>query len=328
MTGTLTTATVVRHRDRNGGSINQEVPLVRVFVTGASGHIGSAVIPELLAGGHRVVGLARSDASAAAVTATGAEVCRGSLDDLDVLRDAASAADGVIHLAFRHDAMRDGDFVGAIDSDLRAIGAIGDAIANTGKAFVSTSGTLMLTFAGLSRVGTETDVVAAGPRIDAENMVVGLADRGVRSSVVRLPPTVHSSLDHHGYIPTLINIARAKGFAAFVGDGANRWPAGHTLDAARLYRLALEAAPAGSRLHAVGDEGIAFRDIAAVIGRHLDLPVASVAPEEAAAHFGFLSMFVTLDNPTSSVHTQALVGWRPVELGLIGDLDEGHYFAA
>ena len=301
---------------------------MRVFVTGASGHIGSAVVPELLAAGHSVVGLARSDASATILRAAGADVCRATLVDLGLLGDAAAGADGVIHLAFNHEAMRSGDFVGAIDADLRAVRAIGDALADTGKPFVSTSGTLALTLSGVARTGTETDVIAAGPRIDSENHVIALAQRGVQSSVVRLPPTVHSRLDTHGYIPTLIALARAKGVAAYVDDGSNRWPAGHTLDVARLYRLALEAAPAGSRLHAVGDEGVAFRDIAAAIGRHLGLPVASITPEDAAAHFGFLSMFVSLDNPTSSAHTQTVVDWRPTEPGLIDDLDEGHYFSA
>ena len=300
---------------------------MRVFVTGASGHIGSAVIPELRSAGHQVIGLARSDESAEILSAAGAEVRRGSLDDLDSVRDGAMTSDGVIHLAFKHDAMRSGDFAGAINADLRAIETIGDALAGSGKPFVSTSGTLMLTFAGLDRAGTEADAVVAGPRIDAENTVVALAGRGVRSSVVRLPPTVHSSLDHHGYIPILIGIARDKGAAAYVGDGANRWPAGHTLDAAHLYRLALESAPAGSRLHAVGDEGIPFRDIAGAIGHHLDLPVISVPPEEAADYFGFLGGFVSLDNPTSSTCTQTLLGWQPTHPGLIEDLDQAHYFA-
>jgi nucleoside-diphosphate-sugar epimerase len=299
---------------------------MRVFVTGASGHIGSAVVPELLEAGHDVVGLARSAESAAALTAMGADVHRGDLDDLDSLRDAAATADGVIHLAFKHEAMRDGDFVGAIAADLRAIETIGDALIGSGKPLVTTSGTLMLTFAGLGRVGTEADAIEAGPRVDAENVVVAFAERGIRSSVIRLPPTVHSELDHHGYIPTLIAIARDKGAAAYVGDGANRWPAGHTLDAAHLYRLALEAAPAGSRLHAVGDEGVAFRQIAEAIGRHLNLPTVSVSPEDAEAHFGFLGRFVSLDNPTSSRRTQELLGWAPTHPGLIDDIDQGHYF--
>ena len=299
---------------------------MRVFVTGASGHIGSAVIPELLEAGHEVVGLARSDESAAVLVAGGADVYRGDLDDLDNLGKAASAADGVIHMAFKHEAMRAGDFAGAIAADLGAIETIADALAGSGKPLVSTSGTLMLAFAGLGRVGTEADVLEAGPRIDAENMVIALADSGVRSSVIRLPPTVHSSLDHHGYIPTLIAIARDKGMAAYVGEGSNRWPAGHTLDAARLYRQALEAAPAGSRLHAVGDEGVPFRQIAEAIGRHLDLPVASIPAEDAESYFGFLSIFVALDNPTSSALTRELLGWAPAHPGLIDDLEQGHYF--
>jgi len=300
---------------------------MRVFITGASGHIGSAVVPELLEAGHEVIGLARSDKSAAALTAAGAEVQRGDLDDLANLRAAATASDGVIHLAFKHEAMRAGDFAGAVEADLRAVETIGDALAGTGKPLVGTSGTLLLTLAGLGRVGTEGDTLDAGPRIEAENVVVALAERGVRSSVIRLPPTVHSSLDHHGYIPILIAIARDKRVSGYVGDGSNRWPAGHTLDAAHLYRLALEAAPAGSRLHAVGDEGIPFRQIAEVIGRHLDLPVVSITPEEAAGHFGFLGAFVQLDNPTSSARTQELMGWKPTHPGLIEDLGQGHYFS-
>jgi nucleoside-diphosphate-sugar epimerase len=295
---------------------------MRVFVTGASGHIGSALVPELLAAGHQVVGLARSDKSAAALAAAGADVYRGELDEPDGLAEAAAAADGVIHLAFKHEVMR----ADAVASDLRAVETFAGALAGTGKPLVGTSGTLML--AGLGRTGTEADVLGAGPRIDAENAVIALADRGVRSSVARLPPTVHSSLDHHGFVPTLIAIAREKGVAAYVGDGSNRWPAGHTLDAAHLYRLALEAAPAGSRLHAVGDEGVPFGEIAAVIGRRLDLPVISIPPEQAGAHFGFLGSLVSLDNPTSSARTQELLGWKPAHPGLIEDLDQGHYFAA
>ncbi|WP_040686759.1 SDR family oxidoreductase [Nocardia vinacea] len=301
---------------------------MRIFLTGASGHIGSAVIPELLDAGHEVVGLARSNEAAAAVAAAGADVHRGDLDDLDNLRAVAAAADGVIHLAFKHEAMRTGDYAGAIAADLRAIETIGDALAGTGKPFVSTSGTLQLAFAGLTRVGTEADALDAGHRVDAENAVVALADRGVRSSVVRLPPTVHSSLDHHGFVPTLIATARDKGIAAYIGDGNNRWPAGHTLDAAHLYRLALETAPAGARLHAVDDEGVPFREIAEAIGRHLDLPVISISPEQADAHFGYLGPLVALDNPTSSARTRELLTWKPTHPGLIEDLDQGHYFKA
>lgn len=300
---------------------------MRVFVTGATGHIGSAVVAELLGAGHEVIGLARSDRSAAALTAAGAGVHRGALDDLDSLRAGAAAADGVIHLAFKHDFS---DYAGAVAADLRAVETMGEALEGSGKPFVNTSGTLMLALGSTpGRLGTEEDVLAPPvPRAESENAAIALAGRGVRSSVVRLPPTVHSPADHHGFIPMLIGIARDKGVSAYVGDGATRWPAVHTLDAARLFRLALEAAPAGSRLHAVGDEGVPFRAIADVIGRHLDVPVVSVSREEAEAHFGFLAAFVPLDNPTSSARTRDLLAWHPEHPALIPDLEEGHYFNA
>jgi nucleoside-diphosphate-sugar epimerase len=301
---------------------------MRVFITGASGHIASAVIPELLGAGHEVVGLARSDASAAAVEALGAKVHQGSLDDPAGLREAAAASDGVIHLAFKHDEMHAGNFGAAIGADLRAKEAMGQALAGTGKPFVGVSGTLALVLGGLEGTGTEADAAGAGPQADGENAVLALAGRGVRSSVVRLPPTVHSSLDHRGYIPALIGIARAKGRAGYVVDGSNRWPAVHTLDAARLLRLAVEAAPAGSRLHAVADEGVPFREIAAAIGRHLGVPAVSIPPEEAEGYFGFLAMFVSLDNPASSALTRELLGWQPAHPGLLDDLGQGHYFQA
>jgi nucleoside-diphosphate-sugar epimerase len=300
---------------------------MRVFVTGASGHIGSALVPELIGHGHQVVGLARSDRSAAALEAAGAEAWRGDLDDLDGLRAAAAGADGVIHLAFKHEAMATGDYLGAIADDLKAIEAMGAALEGSGKPFVGTGGTLMLAFGGVKgRPGTEQDAVAGGPRVDAENTVTGFAERGIRSSIIRLSPLVHSSLDHHGFAHQLIGIARAKGVSGFVGDGANRWPAVHTLDAARLYRLALESAPAGSRLHGVADEGVPFREFAAAIGRNLGLPAVSIAPEDAAGHFGFLAMFTAADNPASAALTRQRLGWTPTQPGLLADLDAGHYF--
>lgn len=300
---------------------------MRVFVTGASGHLGSALVPELVEAGHEVVALARSDASAAALDASGATVRRGDLADLDGLREAASGADGVVHLAFRHDLMQTGDMAAAATSDLAAVEAMADALAGTGKPFVGTSGTMMLVTADLRRTGTEQDALSGGYRIDTENLVVGLADRGVRSSVVRLPPTVHSDLDHHGFVPGLVALARRTGVSGYVGDGANRWPAVHTRDAAHLYRLALEAAPAGTRLHAVADEGVPFRAIAEAIGRGVGVPATSVEPDAAADHFGYLAFAVRPDNPTSSDATRRLLGWTPTHADLLADLEAGHYFA-
>lgn len=298
---------------------------MRVFVTGASGHLGSAIVPELIAAGHDVTGLARSDAAAAAVTALGATVHRGDLEDLDGLGKAAADSDGVIHLAFDHDQMRSGAYAGAVAADLAALHALGDALAGTGKPLVGTSGTLML--AQLGRPGTEEDAGAPGGRGDAENAVVGFAERGVRSSVVRVPPITHSTLDRHGFARTLIAIARRTGVAGYPGDGANRWPAGHTLDVGHLYRLALEGAPAGTRWHAAGDEGIPVREIAQSIAGHLGIPAASIPADRLQEHFGFLAMLIGLDNPVTTVVTRRVLGWAPAHPGLLGDFDEGDYFS-
>lgn len=297
---------------------------MRVFVTGATGFIGSAVVQELIAAGHDVVGLARSDKAAASLTAAGAAVHRGSLEDPGSLRSGAAASDGVIHTAFNN-VSENTDFAAAAQADLRAIEALGEALAGSGRPLVVTSGTGLL---APGRLGTEEDEPDPGsfnPRVPAERAALSLAGRGVRVSIARLPFSVHGEGDH-GFVPALIGIARAKGISAYPADGSNRWPAVHRLDAARLFRLAVEAAPAGARLHGVGDEGVPFRDIAEVIGRHLNLPVTAVSREEAEGHFGWLAPFVLLDSPASSALTQKLLGWHPAQPGLIPDLDKGHYF--
>ena len=304
---------------------------MRVFVTGASGHIACAVIPELLNNGHQVVGLARSDASAEAIAAIGAEVRRGDLDDLDGLKQAAVDADGVIHLAFKHEAMRTGDFMGAVESDQAAIRAIGETLIGTDKPFVTTGGTLMLAMGGVTgpggRVGTEDDYIPGGPRVDAENYVIGLAGQGVRSSVIRLSPMVHSDLDHHGFTHALIGFARDNGVAAYTGDGSNRWPAANTYDIGALYRLALEKAPAGSTLHGVGDTGIPRKVIAETIAGKLGVETKSITDEEAPQYLGFLAGFAGLDNPTSNDKTREVLGWEPTHPGWVQDVETGHYFA-
>jgi nucleoside-diphosphate-sugar epimerase len=306
---------------------------VRVLVTGASGWIGSAVVPELIGAGHEVVGLARSDASADALSAAGADVQRGDVDDLDVLATAAASADGVIHLAFKHDVAFAGDFDSAVAADRRAIETFGDALAGTDRPFVIASGVVGVAF---GKVATEEDgrdvdasAPASGPlgRQANAQLVLSLADRGVRSSVLRLPPTTHGDGDN-GFVATQVGIARDKGVSGYVGDGANRWPAAHRSDAARLFRLALEGAPAGSVLHAVDDEGVPVRDISEVIGRHLNIPTVSIAPDEAWAHFGWLGGFLAIDSPASSTLTRKLLDWHPSGPGLIEDLDKGHYFDA
>jgi nucleoside-diphosphate-sugar epimerase len=298
---------------------------MRVFVTGATGFIGSAVVQELLGTGHQVVGLARSDKGAAAVTAAGAEVFRGSLEDTGGLREAASQADGVIHTGYIHDFSPTANPAAAAAVDGAAIAAFGEALAGTGKPLVVASGLPAINKPG--HVITEQEMAPENPHYPrvSEPAAIALTDQDIRVSVVRLPPSVHGEGDY-AFVPSLIAIARNTGLAAYVGDGANVWPAVHRLDAARLFRLALEQAPAGTLLNGVGDEGVPFREIAEVIGRHLNVPVKSITAEEAPGHFGNFALFAQFNVPASSARTQERFGWRPTEAGLIADLDQGHYY--
>jgi nucleoside-diphosphate-sugar epimerase len=304
---------------------------MRIFVTGASGWIGSVVVTELLGADHEVVGQARSQASAQQLEAAGAMVQRGDLDDPDGLAKAAADSDGVIHLAFQHDVAFGGNFAAAAAADRRAVEAMGAALADSDRPFVLASGVLALT---AGRVATENDglvpsaeirATPAGYRQATALLTLSLRGVGVRSSVLRLPPTVHGDGDH-GFVATLVGIARQRGVAGYVGDGTNRWPAVHRSDAARLARLAVEAAPAGSVLHAVADEGVAFRDIAQAMSRHLGIPAASVAPADAVEHFAHLGHFVGLDSPATAVVTRELLAWEPTGPSLLEDLEQDHYY--
>ncbi|NMO13563.1 SDR family oxidoreductase [Pyxidicoccus fallax] len=298
---------------------------MRVFVTGATGFIGTAVVGELLAAGHEVLGLARSDAAADTLARQGARVHRGELSDVESLAAGARACDGVIHLAFIHDFSA---YATAAETDRNAIAAMVGALEGSGKPFVSTSGTAVL---APGRLGTEQDVPppnsSLGARVAAEKIVLAASERGVRGSIVRLPPSVHGAGDH-GFVPTLIQIARRAGVSAFVADGANRWPAVHRMDAARLFRLALEKAVPGMRLHGVAEEGVPMRAIAEAIGQGLGVPVRGISTDEAATHFGWLGGFVAVDNPTSSALTRGALGWNPQGAGLLTDLRESGYFAS
>ena len=296
---------------------------MRVFLTGATGFIGSAIVPELINAGHQVIGLARSDAGAQSLAAAGAKVHRGDLEDLDSLRSGAAASDGVIHAGFIHDFSR---FKEVCEVDRRAIETLGTALAGSDRPLVIASGTALVS---PGRLATEESVSAISsaviPRVASEEAATLMATRGVRAALMRLSPTVHGDGDH-GFVPMLINLAREKGVSAYIGDGRNRWNAVHRIDAARLFRLAIEKATAGARFHAVAEEGIAFRDIAEVIGRRLNIPVVSKSPEEAANHFGWIGAFAGIDCPASSKLTQERLGWRPVQPTLLTDLEQGSYF--
>ena len=305
---------------------------MRIFVTGASGWIGSAVVPELLSAGHEVVGLARSDASAERLESAGALVQRGDIDDPDTMAKAASDSDGVIHLAFQHEVAFGGNFAAAGAADRRAVEAMGAALAGSDRPLVLASGMLGLTVPGRSATeddglvpGAEIRANPAGLRAATALLTLSLRGVGVRSSVLRFPPTVHGDGDN-GFVAAFVGIARQKGVSGYVAEGTNRWPAVHRSDAARLTRLAVESAPAGSVLHAVGDEGVPFRQIAEAIGRHLDVPSASVAPADAVAHFAPLGHFVALDSPATAAITRDLLGWQPTGPSLLEDLDQDHYY--
>jgi nucleoside-diphosphate-sugar epimerase len=295
---------------------------MRVFVTGATGFVGSAVVQELIKHGHKVLGLARTDAAVGSLAAAGAEAHRGSLEDLDSLKGGASLAEGVIHLAFIHDFNNYGR---AAEADRRAIETMGAVLAGSNKPLVVTSGTLLIERKG--PLATEDDKPTPNFPRKSEEAAIALAAKGVRASTVRLPPSVHGEGDH-GFVPMIINSAREKKASAYVGDGTNRWPAVHRFDAAHLYRLVLEKGAAGASYHAIGDEGVPTKEIAEAIGRGLQLPVVSKSGDDAASHFGWMAMFFSLDGPASSKRTEQQLGWRPTQRGLLEDIEKAGYFTS